>query len=191
MSRISRIDVCDYRAFPGPGVTEFHLRGAKRHLLLYGENGSGKSSLGRAFKDFFSGTSKPEFKDVRNTFTKPPSFKKGRVELHFVDDLVPPLLWTLSSGRDGSHPLFRALCTTVAWLDYAEVRRIYDLDRLAMIRDLFPLCRGILLRDVPMPARTERFGREWDKLEVDFTKPRGRGRSARANLDRLNRRVDQ
>ena len=41
--KIERIELQNFRAFPGPVVYNFALEG--KNLLLYGENGSGKLSL--------------------------------------------------------------------------------------------------------------------------------------------------
>lgn len=50
--RIQRISLTDFRAFPGPAPVTFELGG--KNLLVYGENGAGKSSLFHALRDFFS-----------------------------------------------------------------------------------------------------------------------------------------
>ena len=50
--RIQRVTLNDFRAFPGPAPVAFDLDG--KNLLVYGENGAGKSSLFHALRDFFS-----------------------------------------------------------------------------------------------------------------------------------------
>jgi hypothetical protein len=50
--RLARIELKDFRAFPSPETYTFDLADGK-NLLLYGENGSGKSSLYRALVEFF------------------------------------------------------------------------------------------------------------------------------------------
>jgi len=50
--RIKRLSVNDFRAFPGPEPYHFDLDG--KNLLVYGENGAGKSSLFHALSDFFT-----------------------------------------------------------------------------------------------------------------------------------------
>ena len=42
-SRIDRIEICDFRGFPGELVPPIQLGGS--NLLIYGENGSGKSTV--------------------------------------------------------------------------------------------------------------------------------------------------
>jgi len=51
--RIAKIEIKDFRAFPGPGTYIFDLDDGK-NLLIYGENGSGKSSLFYALLEFFN-----------------------------------------------------------------------------------------------------------------------------------------
>lgn len=65
--RISRITLKDFRGFPVEEV--FDLAGG-RNLLLYGENGSGKSSLYRALVEFFNrDASARSFGYYRNLFS--------------------------------------------------------------------------------------------------------------------------
>lgn len=49
--KINTVALTDFRAFPGPQPTTFKLDG--KNLLVYGENGSGKSSLFYALREFF------------------------------------------------------------------------------------------------------------------------------------------
>lgn len=70
--RLKRIEVTDFRAFPKghPGVLDLGAEGAS--LLLFGENGAGKSSLYRALRDLFS-VSPPPIADLHNVFSDLPS----------------------------------------------------------------------------------------------------------------------
>lgn len=51
--KITKIEIKHFRSFPGPAVYTFDLPGGK-NLLLYGENGSGKSSLYHALNQLFN-----------------------------------------------------------------------------------------------------------------------------------------
>jgi ABC-type uncharacterized transport system fused permease/ATPase subunit len=50
--RIKSFTLCDFRAFAGPEPVSFILDG--KNLLIYGENGAGKSSVFHALDEFFS-----------------------------------------------------------------------------------------------------------------------------------------
>ena len=50
--KIKTLSLTDFRAFSGASPTTFELDG--KNLLLYGENGSGKSSLFHALRGVFS-----------------------------------------------------------------------------------------------------------------------------------------
>lgn len=81
--KITRIDISDFRGFPGPGLYDFDF-GSAQNLFVYGENGSGKSSLFRAIQEFFnrSGSAAPfaGFKNVDST-----AIDSGHVTVHFDD----------------------------------------------------------------------------------------------------------
>lgn len=49
--KLQKIEIRNFRGFPGPAVYTFELNG--KNLLLYGENGSGKSTLFHAINEFF------------------------------------------------------------------------------------------------------------------------------------------
>ena len=66
--KISTISLTDFRAFPGPAPVTFELDG--KNLLVYGENGSGKSSLFKALSGFFSyGQPPPHLPTLKNSFS--------------------------------------------------------------------------------------------------------------------------
>ena len=65
--KINTVALVDFRAFPGPAPITFELDG--KNLLVYGENGSGKSSLFKALKGFFAYGSIPRLRDQKNSFS--------------------------------------------------------------------------------------------------------------------------
>ena len=65
--RIKRLTLTDFRAFPGPAPTHFDLDG--KNLLIYGENGSGKSSVFHALAGFFSLKPARPLREHKNVFS--------------------------------------------------------------------------------------------------------------------------
>ena len=66
--KIKTISLTDFRAFPGPEPATFELDG--KNLLVYGENGSGKSSLFKALSGFFAyGPPPPRLPTLKNSFS--------------------------------------------------------------------------------------------------------------------------
>jgi energy-coupling factor transporter ATP-binding protein EcfA2 len=80
--KIKTLSLTDFRAFPGPAPTTFDLDG--KNLLVYGENGSGKSSLFHALDGFFSPDQPPNLVGLRNSFSKA-GMGNVRVEVGFDD----------------------------------------------------------------------------------------------------------
>jgi energy-coupling factor transporter ATP-binding protein EcfA2 len=66
--KIKTLSLTDFRAFPGPAPATFKLDG--KNLLVYGENGSGKSSLFKALSGFFAyGQPPPRLPSLKNSFS--------------------------------------------------------------------------------------------------------------------------
>lgn len=66
--KINTLSLTDFRAFPGTAPATFELD--SKNLLVYGENGSGKSSLFKALSGFFAyGPPPPRLRDLKNSFS--------------------------------------------------------------------------------------------------------------------------
>jgi len=80
--RITKIEIKNFKDFRGPDVIDLGKKG--QNLLLYGENGSGKTSLYKAL-ELFLDSSEPdsiEFIDHKNIFAT----DDGYVRLHFTSN---------------------------------------------------------------------------------------------------------
>jgi hypothetical protein len=106
--RIRRLTLTDFRAFPGPAPARFDLDG--RSLLVYGENGTGKSSIFYALSDFFSLRRGKDLRTYKNVFSGEPETSCS-VEVEFSDG-APAARWFLQSTAGaigtasiGSHPV--------------------------------------------------------------------------------------
>lgn len=100
--KIKTLSLTDFRAFPGPAPAIFELD--SNNLLVYGENGSGKSSLFHALQGFFAPSKPTELLKLRNSFSEA-SIGCVKVEVGFDD--LSAAAWhivngTLLSPRDPS-----------------------------------------------------------------------------------------
>ncbi|MGE0382965.1 MAG: AAA family ATPase [Hyphomicrobium sp.] len=101
--RIKRLTLTDFRAFPGPAPAHFDLDG--NNLLVYGENGAGKSSVFHALSDFFSLKRSRNLPAYKNVFSGEPETGCA-VEVEF-NDSAPSAKWFMQpgSGAIGVAPL--------------------------------------------------------------------------------------
>lgn len=90
--RIKRLTLADFRTFPGPTQTDFDLDG--KNLLVYGENGAGKSSIFHALSGFFSLKPKKPLREHKNVFSDQPD-NNCRVSVEFTDSTAA-VDWTIS-----------------------------------------------------------------------------------------------
>ena len=68
MHWITKIAIDNFKAFPSV-IQPIEIK-LLNHLLVYGENGSGKSSVYKAVRDFFRSSSKPSLPFELNEFSK-------------------------------------------------------------------------------------------------------------------------
>lgn len=92
--KIKTLSLTDFRAFPGPAPTTFELDG--KNLLVYGENGSGKSSLFHALRGLFSYDKPPNLLDLRNSFS---GAGIGSVRVHVEFDDSSTAAWEVGAGK--------------------------------------------------------------------------------------------
>jgi energy-coupling factor transporter ATP-binding protein EcfA2 len=102
--RIKTLTLTDFRAFPGPAPQAIEFGG--KNLLVYGENGAGKSSIFHALRAVFS--DRPQDKrgsltDYKNKFSKS-GVGCARVDVAF-DGLSEVASWTLGLSLPGVHPM--------------------------------------------------------------------------------------
>lgn len=169
--RIKEIGLRDFQAFPGSDYTVINLlqrdRGKGLSLLLYGENGSGKSSLGRALRDMLSEASRTadSFDRSRHTFSDPPSPDRS-VTLEFDDPSQPLMAWKPGEISHTSHPLFEAMSKSRGWMDYRTLWAALDFGYSRDFADVFSALADTLLQDCDVPATTNlTFGTLWSRIQ--------------------------
>jgi len=165
--RLESIRICGYRAFPHP--VEIPLKG--KSLVLYGENGSGKSSFGKAVRDFLDyRAAAVSFDTYRYRHADPPRDDRC-VTLTFTDSSKPALTWT-PEERGISHAEFRDMARSRGWLDYRVVWRASEVQYGDSV-DIFRALVEEILPGCQKGASNETFGYAWERIvEMQARKPR-------------------
>lgn len=163
--RIKTIEICDFRAFPGPTPVAIDLDG--KNLFLFGENGVGKSTIFQALDGMFAyGRTAEELaedlRDQANRFT--PENKRGSYVSITYDDEQPAAVWS-SDGHPINAPADERI-VNAAWakaiLDYRSLLETnYDHGEEV---NLFDVCVYSLLRDYHAIGG-DRLGEVWKRLE--------------------------
>jgi hypothetical protein len=163
--RVSRIEVCDFRGFPGPGKYDFNL-GDARNLLVYGENGSGKSSLYRALEEFFNLDPKAKpFANFKNVFSDP-AFTEGEVLLHFHDGASSSgVRWAFGGDRQTTDARVAGTAIRLGCIDYRSLLRTNFLHQGESV-NLFSLAVRHLLANyaVTVKGRSTTVGALWRRV---------------------------
>ena len=163
--KVCRVEICDFRGFPGPSKYDFNL-GASQNLLVYGENGSGKSSLFRAIAEFFNLDLKPkEFGDFKNVFTDP-ALATGTVTLHFDEGgTVAAVAWNLGGTRQTKDARVASTAIRLGCIDYRALLRTNFLHHGDTV-NLFELAVKHLLGHYPVTVkgRSTTVGEVWRRV---------------------------
>lgn len=144
--RIERLTISAFRAFPHPVTIDLK----SKNLLIYGENGSGKSSVFHALRNFFALSPAPidSLKNVRN----PNAEQDFKVAVEFRNDPVHAA-WTRAShparAWPSSDPRVSETALRKACLDYRallDTNYLHGEDR----PNLFKIAVEHLLADYPV-----------------------------------------
>lgn len=149
MERLSKITICNYRAF-------FNERDAAdkysidinngQNVLIYGENGSGKSSFFKALEDIIA-SSRNEFPIEENIFTEnQPDLPDSTIKINFTNNHEFEFSRLNSSALN--NPFFNA--HTISFLTYKDILNTYysEIFNDEESPNLFNLFVNILLRHV-------------------------------------------
>ena len=102
--RIKTLTLTDFRAFPGPAPQAIEFGG--KNLLVYGENGAGKSSIFHALRAVFSDApqrKRGSLAEYKNKFSAT-GVGCARVDIAF-NGLAELASWTLGLSTPGVHPM--------------------------------------------------------------------------------------
>lgn len=170
--RLKSISIQDFRGFPGQDNPAIVLNG--KNLLVYGENGSGKSTIFRALDQFFSVAERGRrarrqmLADSAHIFT-PEADRLPSVTVTFTD--AETSRWDTNghpNDNGGSARVFAASYRK-GMLDY---RSLLDLSYryLGKRIDLFSACEKVLLRDLQIAHNGSEVGfhRLWRDVQDEW-----------------------
>lgn len=132
--KITHIKFFDYRGFYNGKDDEYFINIDQNNLLIYGENGSGKSSLFKGLQDFVYGN---DFMTHNQTERE----SEGYIEIGFSDDSSDRLE---ESGTKPSKPEILNTSKLNSFLSYKELLKTYLVEETEEINLFELLIDGIL-----------------------------------------------
>lgn len=149
--RIGKIVLRDFRFFPGNETHTFDLGEDGKNLILFGENGSGKSSLFHGLRLLLSETppSRP-FADYRNIFS---GGEEGTLAVELTAGMPQDVKWEYGETHpaESGETAFFDLARRATFLDYKALLRTSVFHEDADCVNLFPLLVETLLHDAELP----------------------------------------
>jgi energy-coupling factor transporter ATP-binding protein EcfA2 len=171
--RIESLSLRAYRAFSA----ELHIPVHGRNLLIYGENGAGKSSIHKALRDLFARRPRPDALNANKHVHPLDTTLTPRVTVTFNDG-TPPLEWT-DARHPGLLPMADPRIAMAAlrssFLDYhalLETNAFHGQKR----PNLFRLAVEALLADHANATSPKTISERW--ADVERAKPTRHGRRA-------------
>jgi energy-coupling factor transporter ATP-binding protein EcfA2 len=160
--RLTGVEIANYRAFRGDSFKLEITDG--NNLLIYGENGSGKSSFYYSIQDFLEAASDAKLKidTNRHKFNALPA----SIRLTLTDR-SEPYEWS-PTKREQNSTAWRDIDKDKGFLDYRTLFRVHYLAKEENEIDLFDLLIGSLLPDYKNPASNKTFRDEWASLRYYF-----------------------
>ena len=188
--KIKTIEIHNYKAFYGEKNV---INVDRKNLFIYGENGSGKSSLYYALKDFFqSSVEAIDLNEVENIFIDPADQGNVAVTLTFnpdenddTNDQLVELSGTVSpygntSIRDASQ--LRSFLTYKNLLEIHNVKKGEDIDLFTL------LVKGVLKHFIPT-GLSKSLGETWDDIDALLNKPTSLNYNITRKRQDLNRQI--
>lgn len=133
--KINTIQFCDYRAFYNGAADEYLIKLDGKNLLVYGENGSGKTSLFRGLRDLVTGAEFVPHNQAKGA-------NEGFVKIVLDDGSEEALT---EAGGKTARPELLNTGRLNSFLSYKEILRIHLLEKGETTLNLFPLFAESLL----------------------------------------------
>ena len=187
--KITNIEIKNFRAFPK--LYRINLHNAGKNLLVYGENGSGKSSLYLALKYFLESgldtsdedKKNNDFERHQNIFVEDP----GHIKLSFGPaHRVKRNTYKWSKGvKETTDKLIIEITKASGFLDYKDLLGVHYLQPEGEAVNVFNLLVEALLADTVDPVTDRTLAEAWDNIQEPY--PR---RGAKHQIAALEQRVE-
>ena len=183
--KITNIEIKNFRAFPK--IYEINLSKAGKNLLVYGENGSGKSSLYLALKCFFEsgvdgniGDNKNiEFENYQNIFVKDLGYVKLRFGSEF--QLEKDTYEWSKDTKETTDELIIEASKAKGFLDYKSLLETHYVHRENETVNLFNLLVKELLANTINPLTDRTLADDWNDIQPRY--PRRNAKNQIADLE--------
>lgn len=165
--RITKIEIKNFRAFYGrPYQIDLHRAG--KNLLIYGENGSGKSSLYLALECFLESSEDDsyQFENYQNIFIA----DAGYIKLHLrADRRSNEQIYEWSdSVKETNDPLFIEASRAKGFLDYKALLETHYVHREGGIVNVFDLLVKNLLGNTISALTGRSLAYDWEDIQPPF-----------------------
>ena len=163
--RITEIEIKNFRAFYGAYQIDLHKAG--KNLIVYGENGSGKTSLYQALKRFLeSSEGGHQFKPYQNIFNS----DEGYIKLHFRADVQSKqdtYEWSEIVKDETNDELIIEASKAKGFLDYKALLETHYVYREEENVNIFKLIVDQLFVNIINRATNQTLGEEWVRLQEE------------------------
>lgn len=175
--RIDTIEITNYKAFLGT----HRLQVGGRNLFIYGENGSGKSSLYYALKDFFQSSIEDiDLAVLKNVFAAADENSDVAIKVVFADtsrkNSKSEYRWTSSQvdARKPDDTSIRDGNKLKSFLTYKHLLAIHHLKKDEEINLFDLLVKGVLKHFRYSLTRGKELGELWGAVEEAVARPTGK-----------------
>ena len=163
MVRITKIEIRNFKAFYGTYQIDLHKAG--KNLLIYGENGSGKTSLYEALKFFLESSTDDliKFENYQNIFTINDA---GYIKLHLrASPRSSEQVYEWSRDvRETAEPLIINASKSKGFFDYKALLETHYLHRESDTVNVFNLLIENLLANVINDTTGQSLAEEWETI---------------------------
>jgi energy-coupling factor transporter ATP-binding protein EcfA2 len=160
--RITKIEIKNFRAFPRTYQIDLHKAG--KNLLVYGENGSGKTSLYLALESFLESSDDDSirFETDQNRFIK----DDGHIKVHLrANPGAKECTYEWSQTvKETSDPLIINASKSKGFLDYKDLLETHHIHRKSDTVNVFDLLIYTLLANLINRVTDQSIAEDWKNI---------------------------